>query len=161
MPAIQEISTPAAVIDTQRMHRNIARMQSRMDKLGVKFRPHVKTAKSLPVTEAQIAAGAQGITVSTLKEAEQFFAAGIDDILYAVGMVPGKLPQALALRKRGCNLKIISDNVASARAIGQFGKEHGEVFEVWIEIDTDDHRSGIKPDDAMLLDVARALQDGA
>ena len=52
------------------------------------------------MVQAQIAAGARGITVSTLKEAEHFFAAGIADILYAVGMVPGKLAQALALRRR-------------------------------------------------------------
>jgi len=159
MTSIQELSTPSALIDTQRMQRNIERMQARMNALGVRFRPHVKTTKCLPVVRAQIAAGAQGITVSTLKEAEQFFDAGIADILYAVGMVPSKLPQALALRRRGCDLKILVDNAAAAREIGSFGKAHGAVFEVWIEIDTDGHRSGIKPDEDALPAVARVLQD--
>lgn len=159
MTGIHDLSTPAALVDTQRMQRNIARMQERMRAHGVRFRPHVKTTKCLPVARAQIAAGAQGITVSTLKEAEQFFEAGISDILYAVGMVPGKLPQALALRRRGCDLKIITDNVAAAREIGRFGNAHGAAFEVWIEIDTDGHRSGIKPEEDALLDVARTLQD--
>jgi D-serine deaminase-like pyridoxal phosphate-dependent protein len=106
-----------------------------------------------------MAAGARGITVSTLKEAEQFFAQGITDILYAVGMVQAKLPQALALRRRGCDLKIITDSVSSAQAIAAFGREQDEAFEVWIEIDTDGHRSGIKPEDGALLQVARALHD--
>jgi D-serine deaminase-like pyridoxal phosphate-dependent protein len=150
------LDTPAAVIDLPRMQRNIVRMQQRMDALGVRFRPHVKTSKCAPVARAQLAAGAQGITVSTLKEAAQFYG----DILYAVGMVPAKLPQALALRRQGCDLKIITDSVASAEAIAAFGREHGEKFEVWIEIDSDGHRSGIKPGEAALLDVARALHEG-
>ncbi|MVW72064.1 DSD1 family PLP-dependent enzyme [Bordetella sp. 15P40C-2] len=160
MKSISHLDTPAALVDVARMQRNIQRMQNRMNALGVRFRPHVKTAKSVDVTRAQIEAGAQGITVSTLKEAEQFYAAGIGDILYAVGIVPTKLPQVLALRERGCDLKIITDNVTSAIAIGDFAKAHHTEFEVWIEIDTDGHRSGIKPEDPVLLDVARVLEDG-
>jgi D-serine deaminase-like pyridoxal phosphate-dependent protein len=133
--------TPAAVIDLQRMQHNIARMQDRTNALGVRFRPHVKTSKCTPVARAQLAAGAQGITVSTLKEAAQFHADGIDDILYAIGMAPGKLPQALALRRQGCHLKIITDSVASAAAIAAFGRAEGEVFDVLIEIDTDGHQA--------------------
>ena len=155
--ALAQIGTPAAVIDVACMQRNIQRMQSQVSALGVKFRPHVKTSKCLEVTRAQMDAGAAGITVSTLKEAEQFFAAGITDILYAVGMAPGKLGQALALIRRGCDLKILTDSVPSANAIGAFGHDHGVTFNVLIEIDTDDHRSGIKPESAELLDVARAL----
>ncbi|WP_019701825.1 DSD1 family PLP-dependent enzyme [Paracidovorax oryzae] len=159
MTTIHELGTPSALIDTQRMERNIHRMQDRMHALGVRFRPHAKTTKCLPVVQAQVAAGAQGITVSTLKEAGQFFEAGIQAILYAVGMVPGKLMQALALRQRGCQLKIITDSIAAAREIGRFGAAHGAVFEVWIEIDTDGHRSGIKPEEDALLQVAQVLQD--
>lgn len=155
-----ETSTPAALVDTRRMQSNIERMQARMDAFGVRLRPHVKTAKCLPVARAQLAAGARGITVSTLKEAEQFFAAGITDILYAVGIVPGKLAQVLALRRRGCDLKLITDNVAAARALAQFGDANGERLEVWIEVDTDGHRSGIVPEDDALLEVARALHSG-
>jgi D-serine deaminase-like pyridoxal phosphate-dependent protein len=159
---LDQLDTPAALVDLQRMQHNIARMQARLDSLGVRFRPHVKTSKCVPVVEAQRAAGAQGITVSTLREAEQFFAAGITDILYAVGMAPAKLPQALALRRKGCDLKLITDNVDAANAIAAFGSEHGETFEVWIEIDCDGHRSGIPPEAPMLLEVGRALaQPGA
>jgi D-serine deaminase-like pyridoxal phosphate-dependent protein len=154
------LGTPAALIDLPRMQQNIGRMQARMNALGKRFRPHVKTTKCTPVVRAQLAAGAQGITVSTLKEAEQFFADGIADILYAVGMAQHRLPQALALRRKGCDLKIITDSPASAGVIAEFGRLHGEVFEVWIEIDTDGHRSGIKPEEAALLEAGSALQAG-
>ncbi|RQT51283.1 DSD1 family PLP-dependent enzyme [Burkholderia cepacia] len=142
------------------MRHNIGRMQAHLDALGVRFRPHVKTTKCTHVVDAQIAAGAQGVTVSTLKEAEQFFAHGIRDIVYAVGMVPAKLGQALALRRQGCDLKLVTDSLPAAHAIAEFGRAHGERFEVWIEVDVDGHRSGIPPDAGLLIDVGRALVDG-
>lgn len=161
MNSLSQIDTPAAIVDIDRMRANIQRMQQRMNALGVRFRPHVKTSKCLPIVREQLDVGARGITVSTLKEAEQFFSQGITDILYAVGITPAKLPRALALRRQGCQLKILTDNAASAAAIVAFGKENGEPFEVWIEVDCDGHRSGIRPHDAgQLIDVARVLADG-
>ncbi|MEO8280264.1 MAG: DSD1 family PLP-dependent enzyme [Ideonella sp.] len=158
---LDQLETPAAVIDLDRMRHNIARMQACAKALGVAFRPHVKTSKCAEVVAEQVAAGAQGITVSTLKEAREFFAAGITDILYAVGMVANKLPAVLALRRSGCGLKIITDSLASAEAIVAFGKAHDERFEVLIEIDTDNHRSGVKPDDvASLQAIGHALHAG-
>lgn len=155
------LETPAAVIDSAKMLANIDRMQQRMDRLGVRLRPHVKTTKCLPVIKAQIEAGACGITVSTLKEAQQCFDSGINDILYAVSMAPGKLPQAHDLKQRGCNLSILTDSVQGAAAIVAFAQQHGTVFEVWIEVDCDGHRSGLKSESQALLEVARTLQHGA
>jgi D-serine deaminase-like pyridoxal phosphate-dependent protein len=154
---LHELPTPAALVDAAQMQRNIDRMQQRMNTLGVAFRPHVKTTKCLPIVQAQIAAGARGITVSTLKEAEQFFAAGITDILYAVGMAPNKLVQAASLMRRGCALQIIVDSPVAARAVTEFGREQNLVFSVLIEIDTDGHRSGIQPEQEVLLEVGRIL----
>ncbi len=154
------LDTPAAIISLEKMQRNIARMQQRANALGVRFRPHVKTTKCAEVVAAQRHAGATGITVSTLKEAEQFFAQGVTDILYAVGMASHRLAQALDLRQRGCALQILTDSVAGAQAIADFGKAHGHAFEVLVEIDTDGHRSGIKPEDEALLEVGRVLHHG-
>ena len=157
---LQDLSTPAALIERQRMTRNIERMQQRMNQFGVTFRPHVKTTKCIEIAKAQIDAGAKGITVSTLKEAEQFFSAGITDILYAVGMVAPKLKQAAALIDQGCNLKIIADNADSAKAIVAFSQANQTPFEVWIEIDTDGHRSGVNPESDELLTIGQLLQQG-
>ncbi len=154
------LDTPAAIVSVQRMQHNIARMQQRANALGVRFRPHVKTSKCAAVVAAQRDAGAAGITVSTLKEAEQFFARGVTDILYAVGMAPHRLAHALELRQRGCALQILTDSVEGARAIVDAGREHHHAFEVLIEIDTDGHRSGIKPEDEALLEVGRVLHEG-
>ena len=154
------MDTPAALIDAGRMRANIRAMQERMDGHGVAFRPHVKTAKCLRVAEEQRAAGATGITVSTLKEAEQFFAGGFDDITYAVGMTPAKLPRALALMCSGCRLHILVDSEAVAAAVAVYGREHGAAFSVLVEIDTDGHRSGVAPDAPDLPAIAAAVVSG-
>ncbi|SDO62092.1 D-serine deaminase, pyridoxal phosphate-dependent [Pseudomonas arsenicoxydans] len=158
--SIASLDTPVAIVDVSRMQRNIQRMQQRMDTLGVRLRPHIKTSKCLPVIKAQIAAGASGVTVSTLKEAEHCFAEGISDIFYAVAIAPGKLAQALTLRRKGCRLSVLTDSVIGAQAIASFGQQNDERFEVWIEIDCDGHRSGLTVEDNALIDVARVLSEG-
>ncbi len=150
------LSTPAALLDETRMQHNIERMQSRISGLGARLRPHVKTAKCLPVARRQLAAGAVGITVSTLKEAEVFFEAGITDILYAVCIAPPKLAQARALRERGCALTVVVDSVAAAQAVVASGHRHS----VMIEVDTDGHRAGVLPESDLLLQVGGTLHAG-
>ena len=157
---LTELCTPAAVVDVRRMDRNIARMQAQMNALGVRFRPHVKTAKSLPVAQRQLDAGACGVTVSTLKEAAQFFEAGVQDILYAVGIAPNKFAAALELRRRGCDLKLLTDSPGIAQALAAFGREHRHWFDLLVEIDSDGHRAGVKPQDPVLLDIAAMLDTG-
>lgn len=154
------LETPVALLDQHRMERNIRHMQAAVDRLGVRFRPHVKTAKCVPVAARQREAGAQGITVSTLKEADEFFAAGFDDILYAVGMVPNKMTHALSLRQRGCALKIIVDSLTAAQAVVQAARAAGQTLEVLIEVDVDGQRAGVLPDAQALIDIGRCLHEG-
>jgi len=160
MVANWDLATPAALIDAASMTRNIARMQERMNTLGVRLRPHVKTPKCIEVARLQLAAGARGVTASTLKEAEQFFAAGVADILYAVCIPPSKLDRVLALRRQGCVLTILIDSVAAAQAVTDKGRAENHAFDVMIEIDTDGHRSGVKPDDASLIEIGTLLHGG-
>ena len=155
---LPDLETPCLLLDETRMQHNILRMQSRMNELGVAFRPHAKTSKCADVVRAQIAAGARGITVSTLKEAEQFFAAGINDILYAVAIVPSKFDHALRLIRQGLQLTLLLDSVETATQLSAHGQAQGVVYPVLIEIDTDSHRSGIPPGDPRLLAVASALK---
>ncbi|ONH51589.1 D-serine deaminase, pyridoxal phosphate-dependent [Pseudomonas cedrina] len=159
-PMLETLNTPAALIDIARMQSNITRMQLQADQLGVRLRPHVKTSKCLQVVQAQIAAGAAGIAVSTLKEAETFFKEGISDILYAVAIAPSKLSKAWALRSAGCSLKIIIDSLVGAQAIVEFARSRDCSFDVYIEIDSDHHRSGVRSDAPALVEIASALHHG-
>lgn len=164
MSGLDAVATPAALVDVARLDRNVARMQRRAVELGVALRPHAKTAKCREVTRAQLAAGARGITVSTLREAEFFLADGVTDILYAVGIAEVKLPRVLALRRQGCDLKVITDNAATAARLAAFSAAHGlrgaDRLECWLEVDTDGHRAGLHPEGDELLAAARLLHDG-
>jgi D-serine deaminase-like pyridoxal phosphate-dependent protein len=158
MNPLQQFETPTLLLDEARMTRNIERMQSRMNALGVRFRPHVKTSKCIEVARRQRDAGATGITVSTLKEAEAFYAAGFTDILYAVAIAPTKFDHAMRLARAGAKLTLLVESAEAARLLAQHGARHGHCHETLIEIDTDAHRSGVAPDDPVLLDVARELR---
>jgi len=157
-----DLATPCLVLDADRMERNIARLRARLDGLGVSLRPHLKTAKSVEVARRVMTSPAGPATVSTLKEAEQFVAAGVRDIIYAVGIVPAKLPQVLALRAQGADVAVVLDTVEQAHAVAQASRNAGMRIPALIEIDCDGHRSGVLPGDKQrLVDIGRALQDGA
>lgn len=154
----EHLETPALLLDTARMDRNIERMRERMRRHGVHFRPHVKTNKCMEVTQRLLDAGARGITVSTLREAEYFSERGITDILYAVCLSPNKLAHALRLRRQGVRLTVIVDSVEMARQLNPEGLQGDGRLDVLIEIDCDGHRSGVQPDAPELLAIAQALQ---
>src|ERR1700758_3336465 len=104
MATLDEIETPALVLDRSVLERNIARMRAHLSGLGVALRPHVKTAKSIDVARLALEGQPGGITVSTLAEAEYFSAHGIGDILYAVGITPQKLDQVAKLNAAGARV---------------------------------------------------------
>jgi D-serine deaminase-like pyridoxal phosphate-dependent protein len=108
----------------------------------------------------QLAAGARGVTVSTLAEARWCFDMGVEDVVYAVGIVPQKLAEVLDLRRRGCSLRIILDSVEAAGATVRAGREAGHRFEALIEIDVDGHRAGVEPSSPRLLEIAAVLTGG-
>ncbi len=153
---LESLETPALLLDQTRMARNIARLRERLAPMGVTLRPHVKTNKSADVTR-ELGGPGHPITVSTLKEADYFLAHGWRDILYAVGVVPSKLPHIARLVAAGARLSIVLDNVEAASAVAQYCQEHALFLPVLIEIDTDGHRSGVAPEDPLLLDIAARL----
>ncbi len=156
---LSDLTTPCFLIDRKKMQANIRRLADHIGALGGVIRPHVKTHKSIEVTRDMMAAGhMQGITVSTLQEAEYFFAAGFTDILYAVGMAPNKLSQVKDLIDRGCDLKVILDNLDMADYLADFASQASTAFRVLIEIDTDDHRSGVKPLSDDLIAIGQRLE---
>ncbi|MCT9124496.1 DSD1 family PLP-dependent enzyme [Cupriavidus gilardii] len=154
---LHELETPVLVLDRTKMERNIARLRERLLPFGVALRPHAKTNKSADVT-ARIGAPGSAITVSTLKEAGYFLEHGWTDILYAVGIVPSKLPHVEDLVRRGARMTLLLDNVEAATAVAAYCRQRGLGVPVLIEIDTDGHRSGVKPDDPLLLEIAAALR---
>lgn len=156
--SLSALTTPCLLLDEARLQRNIDRMNVRADMFGVQLRPHVKTAKSTQVARRIFGDATGPITVSTLREAEYFFADGFDDILYAVSMVPAKVARAAALARAGARLRFVTDDMANTQAIAAAAEREGVHFEMLVEIDADGHRAGLRPDDSRIVDIARSLQ---
>ena len=156
-----DLQTPCLVLDVDRMDRNIARLRTKLDGLGVTLRPHLKTAKSVEVARRMMSTPQGPATVSTLREAELFAEAGITDVIYAVGVTPSKLAKVIELRRGGCDLAVLLDTVEQAQAVASASREAGIIIPALIEIDCDGHRSGILPGNAdRLRAIAAALVDG-
>ena len=154
---LQDLETPALVLDVPKMDANIARMRARLARLGAGFRPHLKTAKSIDVARRMYDNGVGPATVSTLREAEYFAGHGFTDILYAVGITPGKLAHVSNLRARGVDLKIILDSPEAAQAVAAQARSSGAAIPTLVEIDCDGHRSGVAPDAPELPEIGRLL----
>jgi len=150
---LRDLDTPALILDRTRLQANAKTMTDHINRLGANLRPHMKTAKSVEVAHIATQGNTGGITVSTLKEAEYFNAAGMSDITYAVGMAPGKIGRANALVAAGADLTVITDNLIVAQAIAQEGRG----LNVLIEIDCGDKRGGMLASDAAVIKIAREL----
>ena len=157
MPELATLPTPCLLLDEPRMAANIARIHGRLAGTGVAYRAHLKTAKSVEVARRQMTGPHGPAMVSTLKEAGIFAAAGVTDLTYGVGIAPDKLDRVRALRATGVDLAVILDSVAQAEAVAAASTPELPLAAL-IEIDSDGHRSGVKPADAALLGaIAAAL----
>ena len=111
-----DLDTPALVIDAQKMQQNILGMAGVAESRGVVLRPHVKTHKIPSIARRQTEAGAAGITVAKVSEAEVMADGGLDDIFVAYPLVTEtKIRRAIGLAKRGVRLILGVDSQRGAR----------------------------------------------
>ena len=141
-----ELDTPALYIDLDVLEHNIARMQQQCRAWGVELRPHVKTHKIAEIAQLQLAAGAIGITVAKVGEAEVLPG---DDVLVAYPLLQAKLPRLRELAKTR-RVKVAVDSAQVARDLQGIG--------TLVEIDVGVGRTGAQsPEQA--VEIARACSD--
>ena len=157
--SLRALPTPCLLLDVARLRRNIARMKGRLPS-HVQVRPHLKTSKCVEIAREVMSTPAGPATVSTLKEAEVFAAAGVRDLLYAVGIAPAKLPRVLTLRQSGVNLSIVLDSLAQAQAVVAACRSANDRVPVLIEVDCDGDRAGLPPGDPLVVEIGRVLLRG-
>lgn len=155
------VSTPSMIIDQGILYNNVERAKKRAKELGVTLRPHLKTHKSIEIARWQMESDKGPATVSTIKEARFFAANGIMDMIYAVTICPQKLPDIAEIRQTGVDMKVVVDSVEGAKIVSEFCHKWTLWIPVLIEIDCDGHRSGLKPNDPTIVEVARACTNGA
>jgi D-serine deaminase-like pyridoxal phosphate-dependent protein len=153
-----EIDTPDILVDLAILERNITRMAESVRARGLALRPHAKTHKIPEIAARQLAAGAAGLTVATIGEAEVFAAAGVTDlfIAYPLWVSPPKADRLRRLAEQ-VTVAVGVDSAGGATMLGAgLGPAAGNVS-VLVEIDSGHHRSGVRPRAA--ADVARAASD--
>lgn len=151
------LDTPCLVIDVARVRANLERLQSELDRRGIALRPHAKTHKSVAVGRMQIEAGAKGLTVGTIGEAEVFAAAGITDlfIAYPVVALGPKGVRLRALHELAPSLAVGVDSVQGARRLASAWVGAPRQLRVLVEVDPGLHRTGVLGAEAA-VEVARA-----
>jgi D-serine deaminase-like pyridoxal phosphate-dependent protein len=155
--SIEDLSTPAVLVDLDVLERNIARMAARAREAGVRLRPHAKTHKCPEIARLQRAAGAWGLSVAKVGEAEVFADAGFEDLFVAfpvVGEDKGRRLASLADRVR---LAVGVDSVEGARTLAGPFRAAGRALDVLLKVDVGYGRVGVPPDEA--VDAARRIAD--
>lgn len=155
---LYELDTPSLLFDREILLDNIRRMQSYADAHGVALRPHTKTHKAPKLAALQLAAGAKGIAVAKVGEAEVMAAHGADDIFIANEIVgKQKLERIAALAER-VRISFGVDAPCQVRDIEAVFAAHDLTAQVLIEIEVGENRSGVVTEEAFgaLLDALRA-----
>ncbi|ANM31577.1 hypothetical protein ABI59_21450 [Acidobacteria bacterium Mor1] len=160
MTRLDDIPTPFLALDRRVLQRNVEGMLRRAQRFGVVLRPHLKTAKCAEVARLAHGGSHGPITVSTLQEAAWFVERGFRDLTYAVGIVPQKLDRVAAMMRSGADLRILTDDPATAAAISEDGAGRGIRYRVMIEVDCGAGRAGLDPAGDSLLETGRALDQG-
>jgi D-serine deaminase-like pyridoxal phosphate-dependent protein len=148
---IDALDTPALMVDLDRLEGNIDRWAAFAQEAGVKLRPHGKTHKCVEIARMQMAAGAVGLTLAKLGEAEVMARAGIPDIFLAYEVIGGpKLPRLMALA-RATRIRVGVDSVEGAEPLARAAEAAGLTLDVMLEVDTGLGRCGVAPGEALLV----------
>ena len=156
---IDDLDTPCLLLDLDIVESNIARMAAYLEGKPAKLRPHFKTPKTPEVARRQLAAGAIGITVAKLGEAEVLVDAGIGPILMAnqvVGRI--KIDRLMALLARGADITVAVESDFNVRELAEGAVRSGQRAAAIIEVDSGMHRCGTS-DPAETVRLARLMQE--
>ena len=143
--SVDDIDTPALVIDLDAMERNLAAMAAFAAGHGVRLRPHAKMHKCASIATLQVAAGAVGVCVQKTSEAEALAAAGIDDIYISNEVIaPAKLARVAALARR-VRLAIAVDSAEGVERLAAAIAQAVATIDVFVEVDVGHGRCGVAP----------------
>lgn len=146
---IKTVATPALLLDLDQLEKNIQEIVGVAEDYGVDYRPHIKTHKSVDIALRQIDAGAIGLTVAKVGEAEVMAEAGIQDILIAFPISePSQLERIQALRNQ-TNITLMIDSLEQANKVGDFF-ENEQPLPVWIKVNSGLNRCGVEPKEEVL-----------
>ena len=141
---LNDIETPAFVVNEARVLRNIDKFQAHCDGQGLKLRPHIKTHKTIGFAKAQVDAGAVGINCQKIGEAEVMADGGLEDILITFNILgAAKLKRLRAVAERA-TLRVVADNAVVVAGLAEAFADIGKPLKVLVECDTGAARCGVQ-----------------
>ena len=147
---VEALETPSLIVDLDRLEANIARWAAFARQAGVRLRPHGKTHKCVEIAQRQLAAGAVGLTLAKIGEAEVMAQSGFSDIFLAYEVIGGpKLPRLVELARR-IRIRVGVDSLAGAEPLARAASDAGIVLDVVLEVDSGLGRCGVLPGENLL-----------
>jgi D-serine deaminase-like pyridoxal phosphate-dependent protein len=144
---LEELETPCLVVDLDRLERNIRSWQDAVAAGGPRFRPHIKTHKTIEIARRQLDAGAAGITVAKVSEAELYVANGHDDVVVAYPVTSQRACRRLARLATRARVSVNVENEQAGAELSRAAAERGAEVGVYLDIDTGLGRCGVPADD--------------
>jgi D-serine deaminase-like pyridoxal phosphate-dependent protein len=146
MIKIQDLDTPTLLLDYKKVKQNIFEVATFAKEVGVAVRPHIKTHKSIKIAQLQLNAGAVGITVAKIGEAEVMAEGGIKDILVAYPITsPQKVNRLISLIEKGVKVKVAVDQEIQLQLLNDVLQRTSFELEVWIKVNSGLNRCGVEP----------------
>lgn len=156
VPTKSEIPTPALLVNLDALDANIARMAEKVKQSGKQLRPHAKAHKCVEVSRRQVAAGAVGVCVATVEEAELMCRAEIDGLLLTSPVAdPVKMWRIVAT-----GAMVAVDHAQQVAWYEAAAARAGRVVDVLVDVDVGDHRTGAGSVE-QALEIARAVDRAA
>lgn len=153
---IEEVDTPALLLNLDRFERNAERLFDSMRANGIGWRPHSKAHKSPLIAKMQLALGAHGVTCAKVSEAEVFVAAGIESVLIAYEPATALKWSRIAALQPHAEVIAAVDNEVHVGLASQAAAEAGVEIPILVEVDVGMDRCGITAGEPA-LDLARRV----
>lgn len=153
---LEQIPTPALVVDIEKMTRNMELMANYLSTVKTQLRPHAKTHKTPAIGHMQMRAGAVGLCCATVGEAEVMAYAGISNVMIATEIVDAVSIRRAVNLARQTKLMMIVDDRENARNLSAAAQQHGVTIDVLVDLDVGQGRCGSRNLE-QLTEVARAV----
>lgn len=159
---VEQLDSPALVFYQERMTANIEKLKQHINDIN-RLRPHVKTHKTVEITQQLLAAGITKFKCATIAEAEMLGLCKAPDVLLAYQPVGPKIDRFIQLIKTypDTAFSCLVDNELSLKAIAHVAIVSGIIVRLFLDLNVGMNRTGILPDeDALALYEAATAQQG-
>ncbi len=142
---LDEVDTPALIVDLDAFERNLRRLPERVAGTGVKMRPHAKTHKCPVIALKQMELGAVGVCCQKVGEAEAMVYGGVKDVLVTNEIVGRQKLQRLTALAHMARIGVCTDDAGQVGALDAAARDAGITLPVYVEVNMGGNRCGVEP----------------